>query len=270
MPDEVVTTAAAGPEMIDVVVRGDVPEAAVAHARGKVARLARLLDEPVLHVRLKLSLLADPAVDRPAVAQVNVDLNGELVRAHVRAHTFGEAADLLEQRLRDRLEHRSEHRQARDLGLPPEPGTWRHRGLSAGPRSYFSRPVEDREVVCHKTFATGELTPDEAAFDLEDLDYDFYLFADVASGEDSLLWKDDGDRYHLSRLHPSLLEAPATAVPLTVDAVPAPVLAVADALERLNASDEPFVFFEDASTGRGDVLYRRYDGHYGLITPATG
>lgn len=267
MPDSVVQRIDI--KMIDVVVRGDVPDAAVVYAREKIARLAGLLGEPVLHVRLKLSLLADPAVERPAVAQVNLDINGELVRAHVRGHTLGEAADLVEQRLRDRLEHRREHRQARDLGLPPEPGTWRHRALPAERRSYFPRPVEDRDVVCHKTFAIGELTPDEAAFDLEDLDYDFYLFADDASGEDSLLWKDDGDRYHLARLHAPPVAPPATAVPLAVDAVPAPVLALADAVERLNAGDEPFVFFENASTGRGDVLYRRYDGHYGLITPAT-
>ncbi|MBO1414556.1 sigma 54 modulation/S30EA ribosomal C-terminal domain-containing protein, partial [Streptomyces sp. FH025] len=32
--------------------------------------------------------------------------------------------------------------------------------------------------------------------------------------------------------------------------------------------DQPFVFYTDTSTGRGNVLYRRYDGHYGLITPA--
>jgi ribosome-associated translation inhibitor RaiA len=201
VPEELAGTAAAVPETIDVVAQGDVPDAAVAYAREKIARLAWLLDEPVLHARLKLSLLADPAVKRPAVAQVNLDVNGELVRAHVRAHTFGEAADLLEERLRDRLEHRREHRQERDLGLPPEPGTWRHRALPAERRSYFPRPAEDREVVCHKTFAAGELTPDEAAFDLEVLDYDFYLFDDLASGEDSLLWRDDCEAYHLARLH---------------------------------------------------------------------
>ena len=33
-------------------------------------------------------------------------------------------------------------------------------------------------------------------------------------------------------------------------------------------SDEPFLLFRNADTGRGNVLYRRYDGHYGLVTPA--
>jgi hypothetical protein len=30
------------------------------------------------------------------------------------------------------------------------------------------------------------------------------------------------------------------------------------------------VFFIDAATGRGSVVYHRYDGHYGLLVPAPG
>jgi Sigma 54 modulation/S30EA ribosomal protein C terminus len=40
------------------------------------------------------------------------------------------------------------------------------------------------------------------------------------------------------------------------------------ALGVLDHSDAPFVFFANTDTGRGNVLYRRHDGHYGLITPA--
>jgi len=28
------------------------------------------------------------------------------------------------------------------------------------------------------------------------------------------------------------------------------------------------VFFVEPTTGRGNVVYRRYDGHYGLISPS--
>ncbi|WP_327048745.1 sigma 54 modulation/S30EA ribosomal C-terminal domain-containing protein [Microbispora sp. NBC_01189] len=34
------------------------------------------------------------------------------------------------------------------------------------------------------------------------------------------------------------------------------------------ASGLPFVFFAGRRTGRGNVVYHRYDGHYGLITPS--
>ena len=46
-----------------------------------------------------------------------------------------------------------------------------------------------------------------------------------------------------------------------------PTETVEAAREQLELMDEPFVFFVDAKSGRGNVLYRRYDGHYGLITP---
>lgn len=267
-PDEVARERAPAPPAIDVVVRGEVPNAAVAYAREKVARMASLLDEPLLHARLKLTRLADPAVKRPVLAQANLDVNGELVRAHVRGHEPWEAADLLERRLRDRLEHRSQHRQDRDRGLPPEPGTWRRGDRPTERASYYPRPPEEREVVRHKTLALGELTPDEAAFDMEVLDYDFYLFTDLASGEDSALWRSGDGGYVLERLHPAPAPPTPVAVPLRVREGAAPVLDVAQAVERLNAGEEPFLFFEEAGSRRGEILYHRYDGHYGLITPS--
>ena len=44
-------------------------------------------------------------------------------------------------------------------------------------------------------------------------------------------------------------------------------LPLADAEALLDEGDEPFVFFAIPGSNRGQVVYRRYDGHYGLITP---
>lgn len=35
----------------------------------------------------------------------------------------------------------------------------------------------------------------------------------------------------------------------------------------LDETDAPFVFYVDAQTGRGHAVYRRYDGHYGVVSP---
>ena len=43
---------------------------------------------------------------------------------------------------------------------------------------------------------------------------------------------------------------------------------MAEAETRLEAFGQPFLFFVDAQTGRGNLIYHRYDGDYGLITPA--
>ena len=48
---------------------------------------------------------------------------------------------------------------------------------------------------------------------------------------------------------------------------PAPEMTEEEAADRLDSSHEPFVFYKDISTGRGAVLYRRYDGHYGVVEP---
>ena len=46
-----------------------------------------------------------------------------------------------------------------------------------------------------------------------------------------------------------------------------PTLDLDEAIERIGVDGERFVFFANSATGRGNVLYRRYDGHYGLIAP---
>jgi len=45
-------------------------------------------------------------------------------------------------------------------------------------------------------------------------------------------------------------------------------LQIDEAIERLDAGAESFVFFVEPTTGRGNVVYRRYDGHYGLVSPS--
>jgi hypothetical protein len=179
-----------------------------------------------------------------------------------------EAVDLLEEHLRDKLEHRAQHREAeRRLVAIPQPGEWRHGDLATDRPTYFDRPADERELVRHKTFVTDELTPDEAAFDMDQLDYDFYLFRDLASGSDSLIQRQPDGTYRMTHGHRPTVELGPTAVRLEVDELPAPESTVPEAIERLDNGGEPFVFFVNAATGRGNVVYRRYDGHYGLLTP---
>ncbi|HUI02521.1 MAG TPA: sigma 54 modulation/S30EA ribosomal C-terminal domain-containing protein [Acidimicrobiales bacterium] len=246
---------------------GPVEEQDVALASRQLRDLVAKVHASVLFARLKLSWEPDPARERPAVAEATLDLSGDLVRAHVTAPTMAEAVDLLGHRVRDRLEHLAKHRrQLRQETGQAAPGTWRHGDLPMLRPRYFDRPVQDREVVRHKTFAVDELTPDEAVFDMEQLDYDFYLFRDLASDTDSLIER-AGDSYRLTRLSPVAVDPGPTAAPVDVAPVPAPMLTLAEAIERLDAGGEPHVFFAEAATGRGTVVYRRYDGHYGVITP---
>ncbi len=110
---------------------------------------------------------------------------------------------------------------------------------------------------------------DEAIFDLESMDHDFFLFTDVATGKDALVHRLEGGAYGLQYSEgPAARPAEPTAAAVEVEVEQAPHLAVHEARERLDLGGAPFVFFVDRDDGRGHVLYRRSDGHYGLIAPA--
>ena len=58
--------------------RGTVPEGPASFAARHVSAVLPKAPEPVLFARVKLTMLADPRVERPAITQVSVDVNGRL------------------------------------------------------------------------------------------------------------------------------------------------------------------------------------------------
>jgi ribosome-associated translation inhibitor RaiA len=257
-------------EARDVVVqsRGEVSPAERAYARDKIAHVQRLAPGPVLFARVDLTAHADPARERPAFAQAELDVDGRLVRAHVAAATMPEAIDRLEERLRDRVERYAHHQEAkhlrhRDAGVHE----WKHGDEPSSRPSYFPRPVAERELVRHKTYAVGTTSPEEAVLDLELLDHDFHLFTNLETGEDNVVARSDDGGYGL--FEPSATSTLAEAAgSIRRSAVRPSALDLDAARELLDEGDLPFVFFVDPHTNRGRVLYRRYDGHYGLIVPS--
>jgi hypothetical protein len=233
-----------------------------------VEHLGTLVQGPVLFARVELSLHDDPARERPAFAKAELDVNGRMVRAHAAAGTRFEAIDQLDTRLRERLERAAHHEADKHLRFRGSAAhEWRH-GEYTPPRSpFYPRPVDEREVVRRKTFSWGAMTPDEAASDLEALDHDFYLFTNLETGEDNVIAR-SGSSYEL--FEPSATCAlHETVVPVTRSTVRPETMNIEEARETLALTDRPFVFFLDRADGRGRVLYRRYDGHYGLLEPAT-
>ena len=265
MVEEVVQRIAA----MTMVTRGEVSDDSRAYADKQISKLVEHIVEPVLFARVKLTQAPDPALRQPAIAEVTVDINGDIVRSQVGASSMGEAIDLLQARLRRKLEQRAQHRQAlRRRAASSPPGEWRHGERPTTRPDFFQRPAEEREVVRHKSHVTHEMTPDEAAFDLEQLDLDFYLFRDIATGDDALLERGSDGSYRLARIRNSTTDSGRPVVNPATAERSAPTLRLDEAIERIGAGGERFVFFENTATGRGSVLYYRYDGHYGLITPA--
>jgi hypothetical protein len=248
--------------------RGAVADGAMDLAVKKVRSLLRLAPEPVLFARVKLTLVADPAVERPAIAESNLDLNGRLVRAQAVGGTMREAIERMSDRLRSRLERATRNWTAIRGGKPTTAAhEWRHQSMPAQRAPYFPRPPEGRTLVKHKSYAPAPQTPDEAIADMESLDYDFYLFTERSTGEDTVIYRTDGG-YRLAQARLRRARLGPLSPSVTVSERRAPRLAPGDAMARLEALGQPFLFYIDSETRRGNLIYHRYDGHYGLITPA--
>ncbi len=255
------------PVQVQIETQGTVPEGMPELAIAKVDSLLRLATEPVLHARVTLTMAADPAVTLPAVARVNIDLDGRLVRAQAAGQTMREAVEHMASRLRARLERSTRNWEARRGSRPADaPGEWRHQSIPAHHPSYFPRPAEERQVIRRRSHAEGRKTLEEALADLNLLDYDFYLFTDELTGHDSVIYRVT----HGYRLAQAQLPRPRRALPpaTTQTRQPAPRLTVSAAIARLEALGHEFLFFVDTDTSRGSLIYHRYDGHYGLIVPA--
>lgn len=264
---------------LEVVVRGDLPADVADYARDRIAELGGRVAEPVFHTRIRLTHAPNPAFDRPVLAQANLTLKGRMLRAQVAGFTGYEAVDRLRERLQGLLERSNRHWEARRGGRPePEPGQWRHNEQPSQRPSYFPRPLEDRQVIRHKTFTPKRISPDEAAWEMDQLDYDFHLFTDSGTARDAVVYRDGPTGYRMQRVggRPETTPAGPTNEPEATQGNPEVTLnphtparlSLDDARQALEIGGLPFVFFVDRGSDRGAVLYHRYDGHYGLITPA--
>jgi ribosome-associated translation inhibitor RaiA len=248
-----------------IVVRGPVSTAALAYALEKLHGVVDALPGPVRDVELKLDHHSDPARQRPYHVQLSVRLDGRVVRAHRSAETMNEAVDRAAERLRRQVEAGAERGRTRRR-RHSEVGSWHHEDRPTERPNFFPRPEDERELVRRKTFALEPESIEEAVLDLEALDHDFYLFVNDETGEENVV----------ERLEGGYVVYQPTPTPRTISGLefevrsgPHPAeMDVTRACEVLDGTAAPFVFFVDSASRRGQVVYRRYDGHYGLITPS--
>lgn len=251
-----------------VAVRGAVTRDEAEHVRDAVGPEISAIGHPVEQARVRLTRYAGRDLPMQVVAQVNVVVADRMVRAQLSAPTADEAIDGAAAGLRwrlNRLGRRLAAERSGDVG--PTPGGWRpvYLPTPAGLLNPRNRP---RKLVRAKSCRLAVQDADAAAFTMELRDYPFHLFADDATGAESLLYRGGPTGYRLLRTVAGP-DPRGVTVPLSVRGWPAPVLPVARAVEVLNSTPaRSFVFFTDPSTGRGRVLYRRYDGDLAMLSPA--
>lgn len=249
------------PEAV-VELRGEIASDLADYARQKVAGVLRHTGRAVLHVQIQVERHRDPARERPVTAQANVDLDGTPVSVHVAATKPREAVDQLVERLDHRLERVTRARHPRRERADTRDGA-EQRTEGHGPH----HPPAEPEIVRHTTISPQRCSIDDAVAEMDDQDLDFHLFVEESSGQDAVVYRDGPAALRLSRLAgDSGAIGPHTAQ-LTLSPHPAPVLDTAEAVSRLEMAGLPFLFYLDGDHGRANVIYHRYDGHYGLIDP---
>lgn len=248
---------------------GPVPESVRDEAAAMVEKLASMTSRPIIFARVKAMVDEDRNPDEDSIVQGTIDVSGKMIRAQAAADTPLQALQILEQRLERRLHRLAERREQRNERPPHTPeGTWRSGDLPSKRPGYFDRPPEEREIIRRKTYPSDErITVEEAVFDLDVLDYRFFLFTDVSDGTPSVVYERDG-AVLLRRIDGTQPAKDALRFSIDVNDTPAPSISVEDAIERIGLSDEAFIFFQDSEGQTPRVLYRRYDGHYGLVEPA--
>ncbi|MFJ8622501.1 sigma 54 modulation/S30EA ribosomal C-terminal domain-containing protein [Kitasatospora sp. NPDC093550] len=231
---------------VRVEIRGELPREDAEYARARALETATALGPGAHALRLRLTRTRDRSVTRPAVAQAQVELDGAgPVRVHLATRTASESVDLVLGTLAGRAVRLSEQG---DIGFAV---TYE----SVYRPQYADRPLAGRRIARHKTVVLARRTPGRAARELLALDRRFHLYTDLATGRDGLV-----RRCPLSgAVEPYLAGSEAV-----------PPLDLAEAARRLWLTGGPFVAHTDPGDDRIRVLYRRYDGHYGLIEPVSG
>ena len=257
--------------MIDAAVtaRGKVTDAQKDHARERVGALDRCVSDPVLGARVMLRCERNPRLERPARAEAELNVNGHMLRGRVASATMSQAIDQLGTHLERQL-HGFVDRRARLERRAGEPrlGEWHHGASSPLHPSFHPRPVEERSIVRRKTFALGAIDPLQAIGDLLDLDHDFYLFHDAETGADAVVYHRDDGRIGLIYPDATRQRLPAGEGPVWETSRFSEPITLEAAVAEMNALAHRFMFFINAETARGNVIYLRYDGNYGLIEPA--
>lgn len=209
---------------VEVTMRGRLPFRAKEYAITKLTHLVKLAPLAIGAIRVKISRTSYRFTDDYVVVEVSLDADGRPVRVQVVAGNARTGIDLAQERLRRKLNQLGR----RTARLPAASAV------------------------------------DEAIFDMYLLDYDFQLFIDALSGVDSVVYRDGGTGYRITRLDGNAAPTNASS-PVLIDPWKAPGLTLQEASDALDAADSAFLFYADSRSGRGNVLYRRHDGHYGLI-----
>lgn len=236
------------------------PEDVVVIPRGRLGKLAaervgdaigRLLDRRAVNGGARVRVTTHNRDYGPMLVQVNLQVVG--TPARVQSTTSGPGH--LEPALA-RLE-----RQIDRMSAPWRPRPWPDRTRP------MLTPGADAAITRRKACVLRRGAPTRAVAEMDAMDYDVHLFTDAETGEDAVVYRAGPSGLRLARQRRMQPPTHSTPSPIIVNPHPTPTLTEGAAVNRLRSHGLPFLFFTDAVTRRGRLLYPRYDGGLTMITP---
>ncbi|MET8878671.1 sigma 54 modulation/S30EA ribosomal C-terminal domain-containing protein [Nocardia sp. NPDC004604] len=222
----------------------------------QISRTMRAIDQVLSCRRVdapaRVRLIGSPCVAGAVLAQANVVFRDLIVRAQVPG-PGGFVAPFLADRL---------DRQLARLNSGDIPRYWPDPA-----RPPLAVSTEERPIVRQKSCALLVGAPADAVRVMEAMDYDAYLYTDAETGEDAAVYWAGPLGVRMARQYRTQPPVSTSGLSLTMNPHPTPRLTRAEAAARLCRYGLPFVFFTDPHSGRGRLLYRRYDGALALVLP---
>lgn len=188
--------------MVDIIVKSkncEVPGKLKEEARSKVAHATRFFDR-LDGVEMVFSQEANPRIAEPAVVEITARTKGHHIRAQGAGEDHRSAVDVAVGRFERQLSRYKARLvdRRRGAGRPaPAPAAGALATAAPGPQaaddgqdSAETRP----RIVRTKRFTLTPMLPEEAAWHLELLDHDFYVFINAADGRQNVIYRRrDGD-----------------------------------------------------------------------------
>jgi hypothetical protein len=233
---------------LDMRVKGDVSSDERDCAR---AMISAVLDKAAID-RARVRISAGNCANGHGLVQINLRVHGAAARVQVSGSTVVLAISAAAARLQ---------RQINRLTTAWDPWPW------PDPERPALAVPGIRPVARLKSVRLHLGVPCQAVAFLNAMDYDVFLYTDGETGEDAIIYRAGPTGLRLARQRTMRPPSTPSLLPLTMNTLEIPNLTPGQAAARLAEHWLPYVFYTDHASRRGNLLYRRYDGDLGLISP---
>ena len=157
------------------------------YAEDKLDKIEKQLPEPT-QIEVELTLETNPSIADDHIAEATVWTKGRRC-ASASARPFEASIDQLADKLERQVKRYREKRSRRETG--------RRANGSAPEEPTFSGQQLERMIVKSKQFDLQPLTPDEATVELELIGHDFFVFVNIETGRQNVVYRRRDGAYGL-------------------------------------------------------------------------